>query len=144
MSTLNRCAAEAMANFPVNACTDVTGFGLLGHLKEMTSASQVEAEIYSDKVPILEQAREFAVANVVPGGTLNNMQFVSVKLEWAREISRVQQVLLCDAQTSGGLLISIPEKKAAELLTKLHENGVSDAGLIGKITKRGKGKIVVK
>ncbi|MFQ5677579.1 MAG: selenide, water dikinase SelD, partial [bacterium] len=87
MSALNRAAAEALAEFPVNACTDVTGFGLLGHLSEMTVASAVDAEIYSEKVPILEQAREFAVANVVPGGTQNNLKFVSDKLECTRAIS---------------------------------------------------------
>jgi len=144
MSTLNMCAAATLANFPVNACTDVTGFGLLGHLSGMTVASGVDAEIYSDKVPILEQAREFAVANVVPGGTQNNLEFVSDKVEWTREVSSIQQVLLCDAQTSGGLLIATPEKNASDLLTKLYENGVSDSALIGKITKQGKGKIVVK
>ena len=144
MSILNRNAAEVMTDFQVNACTDVTGFGLLGHLSEMTVASGVDAEIYSEKVPILEQAREFAVANVVPGGTQNNMEFVSDKVEWTSEISSTQQVLLCDAQTSGGLLISVPEKNASELLMKLSENGASDSALIGKITKKGKGKIVVK
>ncbi len=144
MSKLNRTAAEAMTDFPVNACTDITGFGLLGHLKEMTSASQAEADIFANQVPFLEQARDFAVANVVPGGTLNNMEFVSAKVEWAREISRVQQILLCDAQTSGGLLISIPEENSPELLAKLHESGVDDAAIIGKITKRGEGKIAVK
>ena len=144
MSTLNMCAAATLANFPVNACTDVTGFGLLGHLSGMTAASGVDAEIYSDKVPILEQAREFAVANVVPGGSQNNMEFVSDKVEWTREVSSIQQVLLCDAQTSGGLLIATPQKNASDLLTKLYENGVSDSALIGKITKQGKGKIVVK
>ena len=144
MSTLNMCAAATLANFPVNACTDVTGFGLLGHLSGMTAASGVDAEIYSDKVPILDQAREFAVANVVPGGSQNNMEFVSDKVEWTREVSSIQQVLLCDAQTSGGLLIATPEKNASDLLTKLYENGVSDSALIGKITKQGKGKIVIK
>jgi len=72
------------------------------------------------------------------------MEFVSDKVEWTSEISSTQQVLLCDAQTSGGLLISIPEKMAGELLVRLHESGVSVAEPIGKITKRGKGKIVVK
>ncbi len=72
------------------------------------------------------------------------MEFVSPKVEWTSEISSIQQVLLCDAQTSGGLLISVPEKNASELLARLHESGVSDSALIGKITKRGKGKIVVK
>ncbi len=110
----------------------------------MTVASGVDAEIYSEKVPILEQAREFAVANVVPGGTQNNIEFVSDKVEWTSEISSIQQVLLCDAQTSGGLLISVPEKNAGELLARLHESGVGGAELIGKIIKRGKNKIVVK
>ncbi|MFQ5631820.1 MAG: selenide, water dikinase SelD [bacterium] len=144
MSTLNRNAAETLTPFPANACTDVTGFGLLGHLKELTRASKVDAEIYAAQIPVLKQAREFAVAKVVPGGTLNNTAFVSDSVEWADNISRIDKTILCDAQTSGGLLISVPEKNASELLVRLHESGVSDAALIGKITKKGTGKIVVK
>ncbi|MFQ5709980.1 MAG: selenide, water dikinase SelD [bacterium] len=144
MSALNRAAAEAMSHFPVNACTDITGFGLLGHLKEMAVASGVNAEIYADQVPMLEQAKEFVVANVVPGGTLNNLEFVNESVEWARHVSRTLKTLLCDAQTSGGLLISLPADSATDLLRKVKAAGALEAAIIGKIVSAGSGKIAVK
>lgn len=143
MSTLNRSAAEIMSRFEVNACTDVTGFGLLGHLREMTISSRMEAEIYARRVPALEKAQDFITANVVPGGTLNNMEFISDSVEWAPGISRALKILLCDAQTSGGLLISIPAEQGEELESALKESGITAAGIIGRITSPGEGKIRV-
>ncbi|MFQ5606239.1 MAG: selenide, water dikinase SelD [bacterium] len=144
MSTLNRNAAETLTDFPVNACTDITGFGLLGHLKEMTTASGVNAEIYLDSVPILPAAREFIAANVVPGGTLNNLEFVSEFIEWPADISRTDKILLCDAQTSGGLLFALPEDTAEKIIKSLQTNKVSAAVIVGKITQSGAGKITVR
>ncbi|MFQ5751409.1 MAG: selenide, water dikinase SelD, partial [bacterium] len=144
MSTLNRRAAEVMENFPVTACTDVTGFGLLGHLKEMARASGVNAEIFAEEVPTLAQAWDFAVANVVPGGTLNNLEYISESVTWAQDISQTTKLLLCDAQTSGGLLIAVPDEFAAALLKKLQSNGIPESALIGKFTKAGIGNIVVR
>ena len=77
MSALNRQAADTLGGFPVSACTDVTGFGLLGHLKEMAVASKVDAVVYSDRMPTIKQAWEFAAANIVPGGTLSNLDYVA-------------------------------------------------------------------
>ncbi len=144
MSTLNRNAADSLGKFPVNSCTDITGFGLLGHLKEMVKGSGVNAEIYADKVPILEQAAGFVVADVVPGGTLNNMEFVSNSMEWSPDISRTVKILLCDAQTSGGLLISVTSDAAVDLLNELQSIGVKESAIVGKITKTGEGQIKVR
>ncbi len=144
MSTLNAKAAEVMNHFPVNACTDVTGFGLLGHLKEMTTAKKIDAEIYLNSIPLISEAYNFAVANVIPGGSLNNLEFVSNFVEWGNGIVHAKKVLLADAQTSGGLLISVPEKYKDEMLKQLHENGVTDATHIGRFTEEGKGIIRVK
>ena len=144
MSTLNKKAAEIMKEFPVNSCTDVTGFGLLGHLKEMTESSKVDAEIYFDKIPTIDEAWELIVENVVPGGTLNNLDYVKEIVVWDNNISRSTKILLCDAQTSGGLLIAVPAKYADDLLKKLHQNNLNDSSIIGKFTKKGKGKIFVK
>ncbi|MFQ5651637.1 MAG: selenide, water dikinase SelD [bacterium] len=143
MSTLNSNAAESLAAFPVNACTDITGFGLLGHLKEMVTASGVQAELFAGHVPVLEAAHDFVAANVVPGGTLNNLDFVARTVTWPQRISRTLQIILCDAQTSGGLLISVPQDVSGDLLTKLHRNGVAEAAVVGKITAAGEARIEV-
>ena len=128
----------------MNACTDVTGFGLLGHLKEMSRASRVNAVISLDSVPSIGEAWDFATGNVVPGGTLNNMDYVADIVEWSEDISRTARIILCDAQTSGGLLIAIPSKYTGNLLRELHSNGVTDAACIGSFTEKGEGRIAVK
>jgi cysteine desulfurase NifS/selenium donor protein len=143
MADLNKDAAEAMAGFPVSACTDVTGFGLLGHLLEMTAASTVEAEIRVGEVPMLDEAIEWAVAGIVPGGTRDNLDHVAASVEWSTEIPEVERLVLCDAQTSGGLLISLPESQAEELLAALRRAGIAEAAVIGRITGEGEGTIRV-
>ena len=144
MSSLNRAPAEEMQNFDVHACTDVTGFGLLGHLKEVTLGSKVDAKIYASKVPVLKQARELAVAGIAPGGTLANVDYVKPFVQWGKGISEIDKLLLCDAQTSGGLIIVIPKNKQEELLNRLHERGIEEVSCIGEITEVGEGIITVK
>ena len=143
MSTLNKVAAECMQDFPVSACTDVTGFGLLGHLKEMLKASGVDAEIYSDKVPVMEKVHDLIAAGIVPGGTLNNLDYVEASVKWASSLSKTIKIILCDAQTSGGLLIALPENEGKNLEQRLKEVGVESAKIIGKISAKGSGKILV-
>ncbi len=143
MSTLNRAAAEVMAQFDVSACTDVTGFGLLGHLKEMTVGSGVEAAIFSDKVPVLPKAYEYALAGAIPGGSENNLDYVSPFVEFPNELPQVKRLILADAQTSGGLLIAVRTDQADELLKKLNAAGVSGAAIVGDIRTKGSGKIRV-
>ncbi len=142
MSELNRAAAEAAADCAATACTDVTGFGLLGHLKEMTEGSGVDAEIRVDAVPVIPGTRELAAADIVPGGTINNHAFVSPVVDWDPSVSRTDQLLLCDAQTSGGLLIAVNEKDAAKLMGILEGRGVGTA-IIGIFTGAGAGRIHV-
>jgi cysteine desulfurase NifS/selenium donor protein len=144
MRSLNRDAAEVMAGFPVSACTDVTGFGLLGHLKEMTRASGVDAVLRAEAVPVIEEAREMAVANVVPGGTLDNLEYVADVVEWSDEVTRAVRLLLCDAQTSGGLLIALPADRASLLVEQLRRRGVAESAVIGEVTREGPGRIVVR
>ncbi len=143
MCELNNKAANIMANFPVNSCTDVTGFGLLGHLKEMSQASKTNAEIFYDKVLVIPDAYDFANANIVPGGSLNNLDFVSEIVEWNNNLSQTERILLCDAQTSGGLLISIPNNYSENFIKELKKNNVVNATIIGKFTNKGEGKISV-
>ncbi len=139
MSSLNKTAAGHMLNYPVSACTDVTGFGLLGHLKEMTTASGCDAELHFEKVPFLREVKNLATAGIVPGGTFNNLEFVKPFVDFGAH-PRTHQLLLCDAQTSGGLLIAM-EAGAAE--NYLREDGLTDAVIIGRFTKKGKGQIHV-
>ncbi len=143
MRSLNREAAEAMMGFDVHACTDITGFGLLGHLKEMARAGGIDAEIAAGDVPVIPQAHELAAANVVPGGSLDNLEYVSDTVKWSDGIPRIVRIVLCDAQTSGGLLIALPEEDASGLLDALAERGVTAAARIGRFTVRGAGKISV-
>jgi selenium donor protein len=144
MSTLNRDAAEAMLEVGAHACTDVTGFGLLGHLKGMARASKVDAVIYAGKVPVIKEAWDLAAAGAIPGGTLSNMDFVSDTVEWDESISRTNRLILCDAQTSGGLIVSIPQGKKDRLLKVLKEKGVVGSTEIGEFAADGEGRIAVK
>jgi selenide,water dikinase len=143
MATLNRTAAEAMLQIGANACTDITGFGLLGHLREMAAGSGVDVLIRAGTVPTLQAAWTFAGADIVPGGTLNNLAFVEGHVTFSPGVSRVAQLVLADAQTSGGLLISLPADRAGALLAALRERGVGDASLIGEVTGEGTGHITV-
>ncbi len=144
MATLNAGAAQVMEKFHINACTDVTGFGLLGHLKEMVEASGVVAEVYADDVPVIENVFELAAAGVIPGGTKNNLEFVEQVVTWNSGISDLMKNILCDAQTSGGLLISIPEKEANNLIQNLYSEKLVTGIVIGKVVAEGKGRIVVR
>ncbi|RLD91435.1 MAG: selenide, water dikinase SelD [Bacteroidetes bacterium] len=142
MSSLNKTAAEVMKNYTVHACTDVTGFGLMGHLKEMTVGSECNVTVEYAAVPYLREVKNLATAGVIPGGTYNNMDYVAGFVDYGN-LPRTDQLLLCDAQTSGGLLIALPADLAQQLLTDLQTNGVEDATLIGKFTETGKGTIKI-
>lgn len=142
MAALNKDAAEVMIPLDVHACTDVTGFGLLGHLYEMASASAVDVTLNLSWVPILPEARALAAADVIPGGSLNNLSFVENHVDFAQGISRLDQILLADSQTSGGLLISLPEASVQSLLDGLTARGIT-GHVIGRIEKPGNGRIIV-
>jgi len=141
MSALNRAALETIQE--AHACTDITGFGLLGHLLEMLTASGVSAELHSDSVPLLPGAFELAAAGVVPGGTLDNADHTASRVDYAQRISRTQRMILNDAQTSGGLLISIASGEVDKLLSALHRDGRGESAVIGKIQSTGEPRIAV-
>ncbi len=143
MAELNRSAAEAMAGFTVHACTDITGFGLLGHLREMAAGSGVDVRLEADAVPVLPAARTFAGSDVVPGGTLNNLAHVEPHAAFAPGVARTTRLLLADAQTSGGLLIAVAAGEADALVAALHGRGVTSAAQIGEVTQAGEGRVVV-
>jgi selenide,water dikinase len=143
MAALNRDAAEAMIEVGANACTDITGFGLLGHLREMAAGSGVDVTLEASQVPTLLAAWAFAGADVVPGGTLDNLAFAEEHVTFAPAVSRSARLLLADAQTSGGLLISLPADRADALLAALQARGVTDASLVGEVVGPGPGRIRV-
>jgi selenide,water dikinase len=143
MSSLNRKAAELMAEVEVHACTDVTGFGLLGHACEMIEGEDVGMVVYSSEVPILSGTEEYATMGLIPGGTIRNRDFRLFMIERATEITDEKLLILFDAQTSGGLLISIPGFQAPLLLDRLHKQGIKDAAIIGEVVSEPEGKIVV-
>ena len=140
MSALNKTAAEIMMKYKVHACTDVTGFGLLGHLLEMSRGSGCDAELYADSVPFLREVQALATAGVIPGGTHNNLKYVKENVDFGK-LTRTRQLMLCDAQTSGGLLIALDEKEARTCLKDLNKHCSFEAALIGTFTKAGSGRI---
>ena len=133
MRKLNRQDAEIMIKYRINACTDVTGFGLLGHLKEMTEAASVSAELTASCIPQLNGALDLASQGFVPGGTLNNIGFTEKSVHFEANISASMKILLADAQTSGGLLISVNKEDSEALLDELKSSGNTYAAIIGKI-----------
>src|SRR5262249_1496971 len=143
MTTLNRTGAEVLTKFEVHALTDITGFGLLGHLRNVTAASGVTAEVWADPVPGLPAAREDVAAGIAAGGTRANLKFLNDWVEYAPDISANEQLLLCDAQTSGGLLAAVPADKAEEIVRLLRGAGLAEATIVGRIVERGTGKIRV-
>jgi len=143
MSTLNRKAAELMAEVEVHACTDVTGFGLLGHACEMIKGEDVGIVIYSSQVPILPGTEEYALMGLIPAGTIQNRDYNLHMLECSAGITEENLLILFDAQTSGGLLISVPGSQAPVLLEGLHQQGVTDAAVVGEVAVEPKGKILV-
>jgi selenide,water dikinase len=143
MSTLNRDASEAMQKIGVNSCTDITGFGLLGHSCEMADGSGVELIIYSSKVPLMKRVLELIGEEFVPGGAYSNMQYFEKWINLDDCIGKANRIALFDPQTSGGLLISVPAENAQILLKELHENNVEWAEIIGEVVEKGSQKNVI-
>lgn len=141
MASLNKTAAELMEDFTVNSCTDITGFGLMGHAGEMASGSGKTIVIDSSKVPLLPQAYEMAEMGIVPKGAYNNRRWVSCSAGFAENVTLAMSDVLFDPQTSGGLLISLPEKDALKLLSVLRDS-IPAAEIIG-YAENFSGKAVV-
>ncbi len=131
MATLNRAASEAMVEVGVSACTDITGYGLLGHALEVAQGSGVEITLRSAQVPVLGAARALAGMGVVPGGTFRNMSFLEGQVQWDPGVDEIQRIILADAQTSGGLLIAVAPEKADLLVASLRRHGVTTIAEVG-------------
>ena len=141
MAALNRPGAVAMQRVGVNAATDVTGFGLMGHLKSMVRGSGVAAEVNLGAIPVLAGTRELLDRGVAPGGTHRNLSSVEDVVTWNEGLTDEDRLLLCDAQTSGGLLISVPAARCDALVAALREEGAPCAAVVGRITDGPAGTI---
>jgi selenide,water dikinase len=133
MAALNRIAAETMARFDVHACTDVTGFGFLGHLAEMVSGSGCSVRVFAERIPVIEDALTFAAMGLIPAGAYKNREFRAGMIEVGDGVARERQDMLFDPQTSGGLLICLPEAQAEDLVAALKDAGLGDAAKVGEI-----------
>lgn len=144
MAALNKAAAETARNFTVHACTDITGFGLLGHAAEMARGSCVGIEIDAKAVPMLPDAYALAQQGIIPGGSLKNYEWLEDDVQYADSIDEVTRKILCDAVTSGGLLLSVPAGEADALVDSLKKNGVNAASVIGDVVADHPKKLVVR
>ena len=143
MATLNRDAAEVMGHYPVHACTDITGFGLLGHICEMVVDTDVGIKLQASQIPYFPEAMEYAQMGLVPAGTYKNREFREAFVDFAPSVNRFMQDIFFDAQTSGGLLISVAREGASELLSELKRRGMASATVIGEVVSEPKEKILV-
>ncbi|MCJ7605860.1 MAG: selenide, water dikinase SelD [Dehalococcoidales bacterium] len=143
MTALNKTASELMREAGVHACTDVTGFGLLGHAAEMIEGTDVGYLIHASTVPYFKEAGELAEQGMLPGGLGRNRDYHSHMVDVAESVPQIIKDVVYDPQTSGGLLIAVPVENAATLLKKLHEAGVADAVIIGAVSGENPGRIRV-
>jgi selenide,water dikinase len=143
MEDLNARASEVMMQVGVNSCTDITGFGFLGHTLELASASGVVIEIDFPNVPVMPEAFRMLEAEAVAGGLWTNKAFVS-PMVGVRDVTDQELNVLCDPQTSGGLLMTLDADKADRMLDRLWKAGIADARRIGKVLEKGEGRIIVK
>jgi len=134
MAMLNRGAAEAMNEVGVHSATDITGFGLIGHALEMARASNVSFRLSTDTIPFLSEAVDLAGMGLIPAGSYANRQFAEESVLFEANITDDKKMIYFDAQTSGGLFISVSTDKATRLLEKIRKSGASQAEIIGKVT----------
>lgn len=136
MSTLNKEASVSLRQFNPNAVTDVTGFGLLGHAFEMAYGSDVSLLIHNENVPVLPGTKELAEDNVIPGGSWANHQWLTKHVHYEEHITETEQIILCDAVTSGGLLISLPKEEATSFMQHLKRAYSIDSAVIGEVIEK--------
>ncbi len=144
MVTLNKYAFEALDGLNISSCTDITGFGFLGHAYEMAKGSGVSLEIYSDKIPIIEGAKEFASGGIIPMGMYSNKNHIEDDVHVDEDVEEVMQDLLYDPQTSGGLLVAIEKDDVEKALESLSANTDNEFAVVGKVISKTDEAIYVK
>jgi selenide,water dikinase len=143
MTALNKKASELMQELEVHACTDITGFGLLGHTCQLAQNSQVGIKVSSSSVPVFTEVEDFAKAGLCPGGLKRNKEFYGKMVEFSKQVPDYIKDILFDPQTSGGLLISLASEDAELLVGRLKKAGISEAAIIGEVISKPIGKILV-
>ncbi len=143
MAYLNKDACEAMTAVGINGCTDITGFGFLGHAYELASASKVSLEIWSDYLPIIKESIEFAKMGIIPAGKYNNEGYLKEHISFDDTIKQEIKDIMYDPQTSGGLLISVAEENFERLMEELRKRNKTDFNVVGKVKEKGKNAIEV-
>ena len=144
MAELNKAAAEAMAEARVTTATDVTGFGLAGHLSEIAAQSGVQVEVVGEAIPVFDGVMDLVRDGVVSGAVERNREYAGRFVRRAKDVGEDLETLLYDPQTSGGLLIAVRPSRAPVLLASLEKKGVAAAAVIGRVTRRGPARIVLK
>jgi len=143
MAELNRDAAQAMEGFPVHACTDITGFGLIGHVAEMVIDSGSGINLWSEMIPIIPQAFDYAAMGLVPAGAYKNREFREAMVEVYPSVKQAVVDIMYDPQTSGGLLICVESESADDLVNELKKKGIDCAAVIGEVLAEPKERIIV-
>ncbi len=143
MATLNKEAAEAARESGIKACTDITGFGLLGHAFEMVRESGVGMKFFVDRLPVMEGVMDLAEQGLIPGGAHVNKEYLKKHVSHDEELDETWMDIMCDPQTSGGLLMAVKPAEAGELLKRLHAVGLSRAAIVGEVISDAKGSIVL-
>jgi len=143
MATLNKTASEVMLKIGVNACTDITGFGLMGHAYNIALMSKVTLRFSAGRMPVFEEARAFAAESIMPGGSFSNKDYYGQFVKIEDGVAEEMQNIAFDAQTSGGLLMSVPKEKADQMLKELHNQGVSDAVVVGEVIPKQDKQIIL-
>jgi len=140
---LNKKASELMQEFEVHSCTDITGFGFIGHTYQLAQNSQIGIRIDSSLMPFFEEAKDFAQKGFRPGGLQRNRDFYNSSVEFTAQVPEYMNDILFDPQTSGGLLIVVAPEAAVALLGKLRKAGITDAATVGEIIGKPVGKLIV-
>jgi len=143
MAQLNQKAAEAMEPCQVHACTDITGFGLIGHASEMARGAGLSFRLFYSRIPLLAGTKEYAAMGMVPGGAYCNQAHFGPQIRYADRVPELERIILYDPQTSGGLLVALPREEGAQLLHLCREKGIQEAALIGEVVPREKNLITV-
>lgn len=144
MASLNARAAEVMIPLSPNACTDITGFGLLGHALEMAQGSNVTMELWTDRIPVLAGALDYAAMGIVPAGAYRNGSYAKDHVQWSDTVQDNMRDVLADPQTSGGLLISLPEDRVEALLKGLEEGMPTAYGVIGRVLPKTEYSLIIR
>jgi selenide,water dikinase len=143
MAALNKTAADVMTDYPVHACTDISGFGFLGHLSEMVVGSGYGVRVAASRVPLFPETLQYAAMGLIPAGAYRNRDFRRFMVDFASSVDRALQDVLFDPQTSGGLLICVAPEIAEELLKDLKAKGIKDAAIVGEVVTEPKERIIV-